>query len=134
MLSAGVEAYLEVKVAFAPFNVCRDNDLLQRVFADVCSPCGFWSCQHGLPMFKPAFSAFSPGLNMVFCQVKVKLLPVVISVIYHVVVESPSLPTGEKTKDEEDLGDQPQTSETVNSICSNESAGAPKRVFQKDGM
>lgn len=65
VLSAGVEAYLEVKVAFAPFNVRRDNDLLQRVFADVCSPCGFWSCQHGLPMFKPAFSAFSPGLNMV---------------------------------------------------------------------
>ena len=54
-----------------------------------------------------------------------KLLPVVISVKSQSVVESPSLPTGEKTKDEEDLGDQPQTSETVNSICSNESAGAP---------
>lgn len=85
-------------------------------------------------MFKPAFSAFSPGLNMFFCQVKVKLLPVVISVIYHSGRVECGLPTGEKTKDEEDVGDQPQTSETVNSICSNESAGAPKRVFQEDGM
>ena len=37
---------------------------------------------------------------------------------------------GEQTKDKKDLGDQPRTSETVNSINSNESAGAPAGLLR----
>jgi hypothetical protein len=66
-------------------------------------------------------------------QVKVKLLPVVISVKSQSVVEPPSLPTGEKTKDEEDLGDQPRPLK-LSTAFARMKVQAPLRVFQKDGM